>query len=424
MKQLFFASALVLLCSTITTAQENKVTVRTVDKPLPRPLGSFIIFYTSRALEINAWEVYEVWDTKIIPESQLAENLRDKINHPIVARYEWKPGYRWADAARIARAKSAKFAFRNTYTRVDGAGNKLTVNDDGGTGYISVYTGDARRQQADGEVIDFSKEDYVAQLPPDIINKLKAQFVKEQTRLIQNGWVRYSSNYEYTPTKYLYFNKQLDWEYSYSAIAVALDTGALVKVNCSNTGLANFTADLPVSFYGCYYDMQSPKEGVTYEIKISSPAQNKVPIGLIVFRRKTNLEKEVEEIISNAYNSFNGLKGDLLSSKAGEEIFAGNLKLGMTRTKVVYDDKQGIWIYQLSGTAGTPDVKFQVEKLTKLLGEKEKAGVYRLEKSAVNGIEKTDVFDKEKRKLFTVANSNNREDEIGFYFYEQTISSK
>jgi len=415
MKFLFFTAVLISLCSSVITAQENGITVRTVDKPLPRPLGSFIIYYTSRALEINAWEVYEVWDSKIIPQSQLVENLRDKINHSIVARYEWRPGYRWEDAARIARANSSKLAFRNSYTKVDGAGNKITGSSDGSSGY-----GDARRKQEDGEVIDFSKEDYVAQLPPDIINKLKDQFVKEQTRLIKNGWVRFSSNYEYTPTKYLYFNKQLDWEYTYSIIAVALDTGAVVKINNSTAGIANFVSDLPVGYYACYYDMQSPAEGISYELKITSPQNNKVPVGLIVFRRKTNLAKEVEEILAHAKNGFADLKGDILSNKPGEEVFDSKLKLGMTRFKIYYNSKDSNWICQLSGSAATPDVNKQYEKMKELVAEKVKSGVYIVETSTKDGQDFMDVYNKDKNKLFTLMSGNSTTDQ-GIRFYEAVV---
>jgi len=413
----FYSILVLLIFSVSLIAQDGNVTVRTVDKPLPRPLGSFIIYYTSRALEINAWEVYEVWDSKIIPQSQLVENLRDKINHSIVARYEWRPGYRWDDAARIARANSSKLAFRNSYTKVDGAGNKITGNSDGGTGY-----GDARRKQEDGEVIDFSKEDYVAQLPPDIINKLKDQFVKEQTRLIKNGWVRFSSNYEYTPTKYLYFNKQLDWEYTYSIIAVALDTGAVVKINNSTAGIANFVSDLPVGYYACYYDMQSPAEGITYELKITSPQNNKVPIGLIVFRRKTNLAKEVEEILAHAKNGFADLKGDILSDKPGEEVFDSKLKLGMTRFKIYYNSKDSIWICLLSGSAATPDVNKQYGKMKELVAEKVKSGLYFVETSTKDGQDFMDVYNKDKIKLFTLMSGNSTTDQ-GIRFYEAVVKN-
>lgn len=417
-KNTVYAILLLLIFSTRTTAQEGNVTVKTVDKPLPRPLGSFIIYYTSRALEINAWEVYEVWDSKIIPQSELVENLRDKINHSIVARYEWRPGYRWDDAARIARANSSKLAFRNSYTKVDGAGNKITGNTDGG-----VIYGDARRKQEDGEVIDFAKEDYVAKLPPDIINKLKEQFVKEQTRLLKNGWIRYSSNYEYTPTKYLYFNKQLDWEYTYSIIAVALDTGAVVKINNSTAGIANFVSELPVGYYSCYYDMQSPAEGISYELKITSPQNNKVPIGLIVFRRKTNLSKEVEEILTHAKNGFSELKGDILSNKTGEEVFDSKLKLGMTRFKIYYNSKDSSWICQLSGSATTPDVNKQYGKIKELVAAKVKSGEYIVETINKDGQEYLDVYDKDKNKLFTLMSGNNISDQ-GIRFYEAAVKIK
>jgi hypothetical protein len=400
----FFTALVLLLLGIAGFTQQNSNNTNKVDKALPRPLGSFIILYTSKNLEINAWEVFEVWDTKIIGERELAEQLRDKINHSIVASYHWKPGFRWDDAARFARSRSSKFAFKNSYTTVDGQGNKFNPNSSGG-GYTSVYTGDAKRTQADGEVIDFSKEDYIAQLTPSEINTLKPKFVTEQTRLIQNGWVRYASNYESTPTKYLYFNKQLDWEYSYTAIAVALDTGIVVKVNCSASAIGTTEQEIPKDSYFAYYDMQSPKMGVTYEIKINSPKATKVPIGLIVFRRKTNLEKEMEEIISNAATGFNGLKGELTTSAAGEEYFGANLKLGMTHSKIYFDIKQAIWVYELTSNAENADAQYQYGKLLQLLTNHEKNGKYLLEKNQKDGVDTTIVFDKDKKKLMTLVSS-------------------
>lgn len=419
MKKIFFLLTLTSVLSGGVMAQQGNVIIKTVDKPLPRPLGSFIIFYTN-GNEINNWQVFEVWDKSIIGQRELMENLYDRINKPTLASYEWKPGYRWEDAARFAKSRSSRFAFTNSYTKVDGSGNSINSGDNG-SGYISVYTGDARRRVDDGEVIDFSKEDYVAQLPPAEINKLKSYFNDIQKELLADGWVRYASSYQTVPYKYDQINRSCHRGYSYAVILVCSDTAGIAIVNEYNNSRKLLRKPIGLKDYAIYYDMQSFSEKKTIEAKVESSDGRQIPVGVILYRKPVNFVNELQQILTSTKDGFQNLRSYLINTENDKSAFAGKLTLGHNTSKVSFNNSLNKWEYVISSEFDGDDAVIGTKLLAEYLEQKEKEGEYIIKrsKSADNETDITEVFDKKNSLLLKAMFTSYLSRKLEWIFYEQ-----
>lgn len=394
----------------------NVVSSKTEEKPL----GTLIAYYKN-AVEVYQWSAWEIWGKKL-PKTpgELARQYGGDGAKGGVMITEWKPGIDWYAAENVARSNSSRYAIPGTYKAIavdDFGRNQLSLKQ---TGYTEKEQNNIKQgKQPDGEKIDFTKEDYIDNLPPDMINKLKSYFRDEQEKLLRNGWVRFFSKYDYAPYQYDQFAFSGRMDKSYTLILVSDDTAAQGHVYSRGQGLAKQV--LGPNKYVVYYDLYSPTEKRSISAFVESMSKKKIPFGVIAFRREPKLQSDLAILLIDAETGFSSYKMGLLTNRNGKDIFSGESSLGHLHAEVFFNTSLSKWEYTVY-TEWDDDVVKLKEELNSFLLQREKFGQYiiRRREEADKSILYMDVYDKAGNLILNTEEQTTAGKKHMWTFYEQT----
>lgn len=386
-----------------------------------KPLGS-IIAYFHNGTEIYQWAVCEVWGKSLTrTPGDLARECGGTGERGGLLISEWKPGLDWDAAANVARKNSSRYALPGMYHWIaldDYGRNQVSLKQ---TGYTEKEMELIRQgKRPDGEKIDYSKEDYIDNLPPATINKLKSYFKEEQDKLLAQGWVRFSSRYDYAPYQYDQFSFSGRMDRSYTIILVADDTSALAHVSEKGNELAR--QKLGPGKFMVYYDLHSPTESRHFSAYVESLNQKKIAFGVIGFRKEPRFPADFQGLLFDAQMGFGLYRGGFLKSENGKDIYLGKKTLGQLQAEVSFNSTLGKWEYTVYTVWGDKDADQLDLQLDKFIGEREKLGAFIIRKreSADKNTLYTDVFDKYGNLLFAAEKQKDWTKKDKWTFYEQS----
>lgn len=386
-----------------------------------KPLGSLIVYFNN-GTENYQWAICEVWGKSLSKSpGDIAKQCGGEGARGGVKIYEWKPGLDWNAAEKVARKNSSQYALRGYYNWIamdDWGIEQAKLNQTGG--FVKEIEEINQGKRPDGEKIDYSKEDYIDNLPPAAINKLKSYFKDEQDKLLQDGWVRFYSKYDYLPYRGDLFSINRRTDRACTVILVAEDSTAEGHVSEAYNDLS--TVLLGPGKKLIYYDIQSPDGARQTSAFIHSLATNKVPFGIIVYKKEPNFSADLQAILNDSKLGFSSYKAGVVRSENGNNIFMAKKSLGHLNAEISYNNLVNKWEYTVYTRHGDKDADFIDKQLNKFLDEKEKQGIYivRRRESADKTIFFTDVFDKLGNLILATEKQKNLNKKLKWIFYEQS----
>ena len=380
-------------------------------REIPKPLGT-IISYFHNGTEIYQWAACEVWGKSLTKSpGDLAKECQPTGARGGTLVYEWKPGLDWYAAEKAARQHASKFALPGHYSW-------LTLDDYGRDQLSKKQTGYTVKEkelidqgkQPDGEKIDFSKEDYVDNLPPATINKFKSYIKEEESRLRSQGWERFGSRYDYAEhlvNQMIYEPRQ---DRGVSVIVVTEDTSAMARITQNYVDLAS--QKIGQKNYAVYYDLHSQMENRGLKLFVENLSKSKIPVGLIFYKRKPTFDGDLLSLLFDAKKGFSFFKAGLLKVENGKQIFAGTKTLGHLHAELSMNTTLNLWEYIVYTDKEDKDAAFYRKRMENFFEAQEKQGRYIVRKRnlADKNVLYTEVFDKNGNLVFTSE--------------EQTIGSK
>lgn len=385
-----------------------------------KPLGSLIVYFNN-GTENYQWAICEVWG-KTLSKSpgDIAKQCGGEGAKGGVKIHQWMQGYDWNAAEKVARKNSSQYALPGYYNWIaldDWGIEQATINK---TGHTQEELDNINQgKQPDGEKIDFSKEDYVDNLPPATINKLKSYFKQEEEKLLAQGWVRFTSLYDYVPGREYPFAKNGRSDRSITIIVVADDTNAVATIKEKVNILQE--QKLGSGKYMVYYDLYSPNEKREFNVYMESLNKSKIPFGVIAFKKDPTFLADLNEVLIDADKGFAKYRGGRIKNEKGKEKFSGKKSLGHLNAEVSFNASQGSWEYCVYTEWGDSDSDYWDKKLNQFLEEKEKQGQYivRRRESADTKFAYIDVFDKDGNLVLSTEKENSGSKKNKWTFYEQ-----
>jgi hypothetical protein len=364
-------------------------------KKREKPLGTIIAYYNN-GTEIYQWSACEIWGKSLNKSpGELARQCGGQGAKGGVLISDWKPGMDWYTAEKEARKRASRYALPGSYKAfaIDEYGrNQLSLYQ---TGYTAQEADNIRQgKQPDGERIDYTKEDYVDNLPPATINKFKSFIKEEENRLKSQGWVRFGSRYDYAEhliNQMIYGPRQ---EQPVSVIVVTEDANVKASIIQNYMDLAVQTTGS--KNYVVFYDLQSPTDSRALNLFVENQAKSKLPVGLIFYKRKPTFEGDLLSLFYDAKKGFSFFKGVLLKNENGNEVYAGTKTLGHISAELYRDVSLNQWVYSVSTANADKDSDEADKRLNARLTEMEKQGIYIIRKRESDDKSKsyTEVFDK------------------------------
>lgn len=387
----------------ITSAQKIHVATANLERRNYQT-GVILLYYGENRIIRNCYPYSVKFNKDETPES-IANTLKSKIAaYDPYIYFEFKEGYDCKSAEGYLLKKGL---------------SRMSI---GGCQYANFSTETATAnsgREPDGELIDYSKEDYVAKIPPAKINQLKSYFKEEHDKLLADGWVRFSSMYNALPYQYAQFSFGGRYDKSFTLILVADDTTAIGNVYEKGNGLEK--QKLGPNKFMVYYDLYSPAEKRQFSAYVNSLNNANVSFGVIGYRKEPGFLNDFHSILEDAKKGFSSNKAREVKFENGNTKFQGKKTLGHLYTEVVFNTALAKWVYKVYTVWGDEDSDKIDNELKKILDEKENQGIYivkRRESDNKNTLY-TDVFDKEGNLLLNTEKRKDWTKEDKWTFYEQ-----
>lgn len=389
-------------------------------KKKEKPLGT-IIAYFHNGTEIYEWSACEVWGKSMTKTpGELARQCGGTGTSGGTRISEWLPGYDWYAAEKVARQKSSKYALSGIYNWIaldDYGRDQVSLKQ---TGYTAKEAELIRQgKQPDGEKMDFSKEDYVDNLPPATINKFKSYIKEEESRLRSQGWERFGSRYDYAEhlvNQMIYGPRE---DRGVSVIVVTEDTSAMARITQNNDDLAS--QKIGLKNYAVYYDLHSQTENRGLKLLVENLSKSKIPVGLIFYKRKPTFDGDLLSLLFDAKKGFSFFKAGLLKVENGKQIFAGTKTLGHLHAELSMNTSLNLWEYIVYTDKEDEDAEYYRKRMENFFKAHEKQGRYIVRKRnlADKNVLYTEVFDKNGNLVFASEEQTGGSKKNKWTLYEQ-----
>lgn len=384
--------------------------------------GIMILYYGENRM-IGECSLWDVKFKKEVSEEEIANKIKARraAYHPYMY-FEFKAGYDCNSADGYLRKKGINKNIISSCINID-----FSANADG----AMVQPGNGTNAWNDPSRVTTEKVDQLDTYAWALVNK---QLEKRQKELEAAGWQRVYTEYNLAggPDNKRWVGKRVSvsTDSMYKTIGTVVHSSFRLKVlNLDKTdaeGNATFVYEneFAESKLGETVSFR-PKENITKFIfaGASNDRVNTNPAGIIIYRKKYNIQDEFQGVLDDAKNNFINYKLDETKDPNGVPVFNATPLFGLKKQMIFKTQPENKWMYCQFCNTDDPNAETIKKEITNLIDSYVSTGNFLTESGEYEGNMIYRLMDKQKNILFQMG-VGDKKISLNFFGSRDTLSNE